>query len=102
MAENKAKKNLVVSYERLTPEVLEALEKKYPGGVENYVKRITAGDKVFYAVTIDTPDASYLVKVPVKIDSEFDEEEDHSDVNEFPETSEEETSFPADEEESFD
>jgi len=95
------RKHLVISYEKITPEILEALEKKYPGGYENYVKRITVGDKIFYAVTVDTADASYLIKINVRIDSDVDEivEEPAAEESEFPETTEEETQFPANEEE---
>lgn len=64
------KKRLVVSYSNLTPEVLEAIRLKYPMGYSNHVIKVkTRGDDFFYAITVDTEEASYLVKVPVKIDS---------------------------------
>jgi len=69
------KKRLIVSYHNLSPELLDLFKKKYPGGYLEYVMKINApNDKVFYAVTLDTPDASYLVKVDVKIDTLEDED----------------------------
>jgi hypothetical protein len=77
--------NKVVNYQNLTPTLMEAISKKYPDGYQNHVIKVTTPkNDYFYAVTLDLPDASYLIKVPVKIDSnpeEFDEkeyaEEDH-------------------------
>lgn len=64
------RKRLVISYSNVSPEVLEAIRKKYPLGYTNHVIKVkTKGDEFFYAITVDTEEASYLVKVPVKIDS---------------------------------
>lgn len=64
------RKRLVVSYNNVSEEVLEAIRKKYPLGYTNHVIKVqTKGDDFFYAITVDTDDASYLVKVPVKIDT---------------------------------
>lgn len=64
------RKRLVISYSNVSPEVLEAIRKKYPLGYSNHVIKVnTKGDDFFYAITVDTEDASYLVKVPVKIDT---------------------------------
>lgn len=64
------RKRLVVSYNNVTEEVLEAIRKKYPLGYTNHVIKVqTKGDDFFYAITVDTDNASYLVKVPVKIDT---------------------------------
>jgi|GEM_PF-2387889 len=69
------KKRLIVSYHNLSPELLDLFKKKYPTGYLEYVMKINApNDKVYYAVTLDTPDASYLVKVDVKIDTLEDED----------------------------
>ncbi len=53
------------------------LKKKYPFGYQDYVIKVTKpnGD-YFYAVTLDTDDASYLVKVNVKIDTRPKDEDD--------------------------
>lgn len=78
------KKRLVVSYSNVTPEVLEAIRKKYPLGYSNHVIKVkTKGDDFFYAITVDTEDASYLIKVPVKIDSKanLNEEDPLEDIN---------------------
>lgn len=61
---------MVISYSNVSPEVLEAIRKKYPLGYSNHVIKVnTKGDDFFYAITVDTEEASYLVKVPVKIDT---------------------------------
>ena len=64
------KKRLVVSYSNVSQDVLDAIRAKYPLGYSNHVIKVkTKGDDFFYAITVDTADASYLVKVPVKIDT---------------------------------
>lgn len=71
------KKRLVVSYSNISAEVLEAIKNKYPLGFSNHVIKVkTRGDEFFYAITVDTDDASYLVKVPVKIDTKGISDED--------------------------
>jgi hypothetical protein len=69
------KKKLVVSYKNCTEEVLEAIKKKYPTGYADFVMKVQkpSGD-FFYAITVDTADASYLIKVDVKIDNLTEEE----------------------------
>jgi hypothetical protein len=82
------KKKLVVNYKNCPEEVLEAIKKKYPNGYSDYVMKVQkpSGD-FFYAITVDTADASYLIKVDVKIDNlteeEFEKEfgEDNSGVS---------------------
>ena len=78
------KKRLVVSYSNVTPDVLEAIRKKYPLGYSNHVIKVkTKGDDFFYAITVDTEDASYLIKVPVKIDTKANLNDDDplEDIN---------------------
>lgn len=74
----KNKKRSVVSYANLTPELLAALKEKYPKGYTDYMGDIIKVDKpdgsFFYAVSIEVPDAIYLVKVDVKIDDYEDAE----------------------------
>ena len=71
------KKKAVVSYESLKPEVLEAIKKKYPNGWADFVIKVPKpNNEFFFAITVDTDDASYLVKVPVKVDTKIDTEKD--------------------------
>lgn len=75
----------VVKLEDLPEDGFKALYKKYPEGWKDYVRKITkpSGD-FFYAIDIDTDTISYLVKVPVKIDSKTDIErleEEFTDKN---------------------
>ncbi|MFO8021837.1 MAG: hypothetical protein R6U65_05165 [Perlabentimonas sp.] len=71
------KKKLVISYKNLSPELTKMLKNRYPFGYQDHVIKVTKpnGD-YFYAVTLDTEDASYLVKVNVKIDTGPKDEDD--------------------------
>ncbi len=69
------KKKLVVSYRNCSAEVLEAIKKKYPNGYGDFVIKVQKpNNDFFYAITVDTIDASYLIKVDVKIDNLTEEE----------------------------
>jgi hypothetical protein len=68
------KKKIIVHFNNLTPEVLEAVQKKYPEGYQDHVFKVTKpNNDFFYAITVDTEDASYLIKINVKIDTATDE-----------------------------
>ena len=72
MADNK--KRHVVSYEKmaLNPELAAAFAAKYPKGFNDYLTDLVKYPKpdgtTFYAVTVEIPDAIYLVKINVKTD----------------------------------
>lgn len=69
------KKKLVISLDCAPKEVLEAIAKKYPDGWQNSVIKVELSpEKFFFAITADTAENSYLVKVPVKIDTKIEEE----------------------------
>ena len=69
------KKRLIVSIDRLPDEVLKAIQKKYPDGYTDYVIKVPkVNNDYFYAITVDTDDISYLVKVNVKVDSVVDDD----------------------------
>lgn len=72
------KKRHVVSYEKLSPELLEAFKEKYPGGLnetlDDLVKYPKPDGTSFYAVTIETVDSINLVKIPVRVDDVEDVE----------------------------
>jgi hypothetical protein len=71
------KKKLVISHKNLSPELLTLLKKKYPYGYNDHVIKVTKpNNEFFYAVTLDTEDASYLVKVNVKIDTKPKDDDD--------------------------
>lgn len=67
------KRRAVVSYERMSEELAKAFAEKYPKGYSDYFPDIMKYDKpdgtFFYAVTVEIPDAIYLVKVNVKTDA---------------------------------
>lgn len=71
------KKKVVINYENLKPEVIQAIMKKYPSGYANHVVKVNlSNNKFFHAITVDTEDTSYLVKVKVKLDKIDKLEED--------------------------
>ncbi len=66
------RKRHVVSYEKMSPELSAAFSEKYPKGFSDYLNDLTKYPKpdgtFFYAVTVEIPDAIYLVKINVKTD----------------------------------
>ena len=72
------KKRAVVSYENMSEELAAAFAEKYPKGFSDYLPDLQKYDKPdgtsFYAVTLEIPDAIYLVKIKVKTDDAEDME----------------------------
>ena len=70
------KKRAVVSYENMSSELAAAFAEKYPMGFNDYFPDLIKYDKpdgsCFYAVTVEIPDAIYLVKIKVKTDDADD------------------------------
>ncbi len=70
------KKRLVIGYSNMPAQLVEIWKEKYPRGYADYMEDIMKVDKAdgsfFYAVTLEIPEAIYLVKVEVKID-DYDE-----------------------------
>ena len=92
-----SKKRSVISYANQSSELMEAFKEKYPRGYSDYMSDVFKVDKpdgsFFYAVSLEVPDAIYLVKVDVKIDDYEDLErglfgsssdEDSADPDELP------------------
>jgi hypothetical protein len=77
-SERLQKRRAVVSYANMSPELAAAFKEKYPKGYADYMGDIVKIDKpdgsFFYAVSIEIPDAVYLVKIDVKIDDYEDAE----------------------------
>lgn len=104
---NAPKKKLVVSYKNLPADILELVKEKYPKGYSDYVIKVDKGvGDFFYAITLDTEDISYLIKVDVKIDKNaediekeiFGSSDTGSSEEDFIDAGDDDTSF-ADEEE---
>ena len=76
------KKRSIIDYSKLTPEVLEAVNKKYPYGWDDgdIVKFKTAKGDIIKAIPIELEDASYLVKagqlLEDKLEAYLEDEED--------------------------
>ena len=70
------KRRAVVSYENMSDELAAAFAEKYPKGYSDYfpdlVKYPKPDGTSFYAVTVEIPDAIYLVKIHVKTDDAED------------------------------
>ena len=66
------KKRHMVSYENMSPELAVAFNEKYPKGFDDFLPDLVKYPKpdgtFFYAVTVEIPDAIYLVKIKVKTD----------------------------------
>lgn len=67
------KKRAVVSYENMNPELAAAFKLKYPKGFSDYLPDLKEYPKPdgtsFEAVTIEIPDAIYLVKINIQKDN---------------------------------
>ena len=70
------KRRAVVSFENMSEELAAAFAEKYPKGYSDYFPDLMKYDKPdgtsFYAVTVEIPDAIYLVKIKVKTDDAED------------------------------
>lgn len=66
------KKRHVVSYEKMSADVLAAFNAKYPGGVNECLDDIQKYPKPdgssFYAITLELPEDIYLVKIQIQVD----------------------------------
>ena len=71
-----SKRRAVCSYENMSEELAAAFAEKYPKGYSDYFPDLVKYDKPdgtnFYAVTVEIPDAIYLVKIKVKTDDAED------------------------------
>jgi hypothetical protein len=78
--------NKVINIQNLPSDLMEVLVKKYPDGYINHVFKVNiSSETFFYAVTLDMPDIHYLIKVPVKIDSNPEEVTEEKEFTEdFP------------------
>jgi hypothetical protein len=75
------KKRLIVNMNNLPEGVLDAIGRKYPNGYNDYVIKVPKGaNDFFHAITIDTENASYLIKVNVRVDSGIDNDEKDDDL----------------------
>lgn len=71
-----AKRRAVCSFENMSDELAAAFAEKYPKGYSDYfpdlVKYPKPDGTSFYAVTVETEEAIYLVKIKVKTDDAED------------------------------
>ncbi len=78
IAARQQKKRAVVSYANMSPELAAAFKEKYPKEYADYMGDIFKVDKpdgsFFYAISLEIPDAIYLIKIDVKIDDYDDVE----------------------------
>jgi hypothetical protein len=95
------KRKLVVNFKNLSPELLALVKQKYPYGYQNHVIKVTKpNNEFFHAITLDTEDSSYLIKVNVKIDTKpKDEDEEKGFFSDSDDIGTDEDTFPEEEEE---
>ena len=106
MAARQQKKRSVVSYANMSPELAAAFKEKYPRGYADYMGDIFKVDKpdgsFFYAISLEIPEAIYLIKIDVKIDDYDDVENDiFGDADADAEGATEGEAFPDNEGSSF-
>ncbi len=74
------KRRAVISYDNMSAELQAAFKEKYPKGYADYMGDLFKVDKpdgsFFYAVSVEIPDAIYLVKMQVNIDDYENAEDD--------------------------
>ena len=71
------KKRIITSIEKVSQEVRDLITDVYPMGWKNNVLRINKPNgEFFHAITLETPEISYLIKVAVKIDTKADLEKE--------------------------
>ena len=76
MAPNNKRKS-VVSFNNLPLELQEAVKAAYPNGyLDDMIRVDKPNGDFFFAVTFETEEVSYLVKIDVKIDDITDDEDD--------------------------
>ena len=84
------KKHAMVSYENMSEELAAAFAEKYPWGLADFLPDVRKIDKPdgtsIYTVTVEIPDAIYLVKVKINVDDKEDlnkwlDEESGDDVD---------------------
>ena len=73
------KKRVAVDYEKASPEVLKAIKEKYPNGVEGNLIRFTKADQTYYAISVETENAIYLVKIKKNTPTVGDDDDDDDD-----------------------
>ncbi|MBR5250250.1 MAG: hypothetical protein IKV28_06675 [Bacteroidales bacterium] len=87
-----AKKRLVVSYANMSAELAAAFKERYPKGYADYMADLIKVPKpdgsFFYAVSLEIPEAIYLIKIDVRVDDYedvekglFNEEDDEDGVD---------------------
>ena len=100
------KRRAVCSFENMSDELAAAFAEKYPKGYADYMGDLFKVDKpdgsFFYAVSVEIPDAIYLVKIEVKIDDYEDVENGlFGDVDGDDDSAGENGTFPDDGSNSF-
>lgn len=82
----------------MSQELLDAFKEKYPRGYADYLSDIIKVDKPdgtsFYAVSLEVPGTTYLVKIKVKVDEREDVEEGLFKDEDSDESSETDGGFP--------
>lgn len=68
------KRNVIVDYKNITPEILELFTERYPYGYEDedIIKFKNSKGEMVRAVPFETADTKYLVKVSVQMDAKID------------------------------
>ncbi len=91
-----SKKRIIKSLENLTEELKDLLREQYPNGYESSITRITNAKKEpIFVFSLETDDATYLVKVPATKNSEGEYDVESKPEEETPEAPAGDDDFPA-------
>ncbi len=86
------KRRIAIKFENLTEDLKTEFNQKYPRGYSDYMIDLFTVDKPdgtsFHAISLESEDAIYLVKMNVKVDSYKDIEKDFFENDELDEQEE--------------
>ena len=75
----------IISFNKLTPELIQQFAEQYPQGYTSYIQKINKpSGEAIYVVPFETDDVSYMVKMEVKVDAKLSDEDFDKEM--FPDT----------------
>ncbi len=83
------KKRLIISYEKLSEDIKELFKEEYADGYSQYIQKIEKPTgEIIFVVPLETEDTTFMIKVDVRVDSKFSEEEIEKEIFALPKESE--------------
>lgn len=70
------KKRVIISFNKLSSDLILQFSEAYPEGYASHIQKITKpSGEIIYVVPFETEDTIYMVKIDVKVDQKLTEEE---------------------------